>query len=96
VALFQAVGEADPASLNTLSLQLSGGGTSAQKQQEILDHARAHAIRGHPAMQTITRVRDNYYLIYTPTKITNRSFYLVVNNTEKKCHNTSILRMQTV
>lgn len=58
VALFQAVGEADPASLNTLSLQLSGGGTSAQKQQEILDHARAHAIRGHPAMQTITRVRN--------------------------------------
>ncbi|CAB3362538.1 Hypothetical predicted protein [Cloeon dipterum] len=56
VALLQAVGEADPASLNTLSLQLSGGGTSAQKQQEILDHARAHSIRGHPAMQTINRL----------------------------------------
>jgi len=59
VALLQAVGEADPASLNTLSLQLSGGGTSAQKQQEILDLARAHAIKAHPAMQTITRVSLN-------------------------------------
>ncbi|XP_059487966.1 proteasome adapter and scaffold protein ECM29 [Neocloeon triangulifer] len=56
VALLQAVGEADPASLNTLSLQLSGGNTSAQRAQEILDHARAHAVRGHPAMQTITRL----------------------------------------